>query len=553
MDPRCSRMAFGLSVLFFSSPLLAQATPSLDPVVVTATRTPVSLTDVLADVSWVDRDQIDRMGAASVAEVLARLPGITLSQAGGPASTTGVFIRGADSRFTAVFIDGVRVDTQSGDGGAPWEAIPLTQVDRIEVLRGPAAAVYGSDAIGGVVQIFTREGEQGFHPSVRLGAGTYGTREANASLRGGVGDVTYSLGLAKDQSDGFDATLGLINPDRDGYQKDYVSAKFEKRISADTQIGSSLKYSTLNADYDRGYSSDLTTDVHKFKITNQSVSGYLRQVVNADWVSNVSLTRSEYKYNDSLNGAAWPATGITNSLTQGWQTALAWNNTYQLQSQTKAVFGIDLANDTFNGSGSSSAYALTRRSQGYFAGLTHQIDRFTLQANLRHDDFRLQQDSASIQSDTNVNTGLLGIGYQLNQAWRLTGTLSTGFSVPTADAVSTNSNIKPEHHQAKEIGATYQINETLLRAIYFQKNATDAVIYTNTYVYVNGDIDNKGIELTARTNSAGYSVKSSVTIQDPRDIAQNLPQARRAKQYGSLDISRNLSGLDIGEIGRAHV
>ena len=90
------------------------------------------------------------------------------------------------------------------------------------------------------------------------------------------------------------------------------------------------------------------------------------------------------------------------------------------------------------------------------------------------------------------------------------------------------------------------MNETLLRAVYFQKNATDAIIYNNDGDYVNGNIDNKGIELTARTNSAGYSIKSSATIQNPRDISQNLPQARRAKQYGSLDISRNLSGLDIG-------
>jgi len=336
------------------------------------------------------------------------------------------------------------------------------------------------------------------------------------------------------------------NPDKDGYQKDYASAKFEKRISADTQIGTNLKYSALIADYDSGYSSDLATDAHKFKTTNQSISGYLRQVVNADWVSNISLTRSEYKYNDTLNGAAWPTTGYTNSLTQGWQTALAWNNTYQLQSQTKVVFGIDLANDTFNGSGSKSAYALTRRSQGYFAGLTHQIDRFTLQANLRHDELNLQQDSTSTQSDTKVDTGLLGIGYQLNQAWKLTGTLSTGFSAPTADATSSNPNIKPEHHQAQEAGVVYQMNETLLRAVYFQKNATDAIIYNNDGNYVNGNIDNKGVELTARTNSVGYSVKSSVTIQDPRDITQNLPQARRAKQYGSLDVSRNFSGYDVG-------
>jgi len=273
----------------------------------------------------------------------------------------------------------------------------------------------------------------------------------------------------------------------------------------------------------------------------------MRQAVNANWVTNVSLTRSEYKYEDKLNGSfTWPY-GL-NSYFQGAQNSLAWNNTYQLQPQTTASFGADLTNDTFNASGgsTSSAYSLTRHSQGYFAGLTHQVDRLMVQANVRHDELHLQKENTSIQSDTKANTGLLGFGYQLAPTWKLTGTLSTGFSAPTADAVSSNADIKPEHHHSKEVGAVYQAQETLLRAVYFQKRATDAIIYTNSYSYVNGDIDNKGVELTARANVAGYSVKSSVTVQEPRDITQNLPQARRAKQYGALDVSRNLSGYDVG-------
>jgi hypothetical protein len=106
------------------------------------------------------RTQIDRSGAAALADVLARVPGILVTRNGGPATTTSVYLRGAETRFTAVFVDGVRIDSQS-TGGATWNAIPLSQVERIEVLRGPAAAIYGSDAMAGVVQIFTREGEKG--------------------------------------------------------------------------------------------------------------------------------------------------------------------------------------------------------------------------------------------------------------------------------------------------------------------------------------------------------------------------------------------------------
>ena len=136
--------------------LLAQnlRAPSLSETVVAATRTPQPLADLVADISIVDRETIESSGTTGLADLLARLPGVEFSRNGGPGTTTGVFLRGAESRFTAVYIDGVRIDSQS-TGGAPWESIPLGLIDRIEVLRGPAGAVYGSDALGGVVQIFT--------------------------------------------------------------------------------------------------------------------------------------------------------------------------------------------------------------------------------------------------------------------------------------------------------------------------------------------------------------------------------------------------------------
>ncbi|NBY27852.1 MAG: hypothetical protein EBQ71_12905 [Betaproteobacteria bacterium] len=138
------------------------ATPApvatLPEVVVTATRVSQPLTDLVADVTIVDRTQIERSGATGLGDVLARLPGVEMARNGGLGGITSVYLRGAETRFTALFIDGVRVDSQ-GTGGASWDVIPLSQVDRIEVLRGPAGAVYGSDAMGGVIQVFTRKGE----------------------------------------------------------------------------------------------------------------------------------------------------------------------------------------------------------------------------------------------------------------------------------------------------------------------------------------------------------------------------------------------------------
>ena len=168
--------------LALAAALPAFAQSPLKAVVVTATRVAQPLTDVVADVSLIDREAIERSGATGLADLLARVPGIEISRNGGIGGTTSVFLRGADTRFTAVYIDGVRIDSQS-TGGAPWEAIPLAQIDRIEVLRGPAGAIYGSDAIAGVVQIFTRKGEGAFTPYLGLGLGSDRTAKLDDLLR----------------------------------------------------------------------------------------------------------------------------------------------------------------------------------------------------------------------------------------------------------------------------------------------------------------------------------------------------------------------------------
>lgn len=192
--PLAAGIGAAVSVPVWAQSSLA-APAALSEVVVTATRTEQPLSDVVADVSIIDRDTIARSGATGLADVLDRLPGISITRNGGPAATTSVYVRGAETRFTAVLIDGVRVDTQSGSGGASWNAIPLSQIERVEVLRGPAAAVYGSDAIGGVIQIITRKGEAGFAPSVALGMGSHGTRQLDVALSGASGAVDYALGV----------------------------------------------------------------------------------------------------------------------------------------------------------------------------------------------------------------------------------------------------------------------------------------------------------------------------------------------------------------------
>ena len=141
------------------------STATLDTTVITAGRIQQNLSDVIADMTIVDRDTIEKSGANSLADILARQPGIELVRNGGPAGSTSLFVRGAPSQYTAVLIDGVRVDSQAGSGGASWNSIPASQIEHIEILRGPCAAVYGSDAMAGVIQILRAKAAKASTPA----------------------------------------------------------------------------------------------------------------------------------------------------------------------------------------------------------------------------------------------------------------------------------------------------------------------------------------------------------------------------------------------------
>ena len=240
------------------SALLAQnlRAPALSETVVTATRTVQPLSDLVADVSIVDRDSIERSGATGLGDLLARLPGVEMSRNGGPGTTTSLFLRGAESRFTAVYIDGVRMDSQS-TGGAAWESIPLGLIDRIEVLRGPAGAVYGSDALGGVIQIFTKRGEKGFAPFVSVGVGNRGTTKLEAGVSGASGTVDYALGLLRDESDGFNARpIAGQNPDKDGYRNTAGNARVGVQLNSVHRLEGTLMVGDTNSGYDSGLGKD---------------------------------------------------------------------------------------------------------------------------------------------------------------------------------------------------------------------------------------------------------------------------------------------------------
>jgi vitamin B12 transporter len=184
---------------------------------------------------------------------------------GGAASTTSLFLRGADTRHTLVLVDGVRMDSQS-TGGASWQGIPVAQVERVEVLKGPASAIYGSDAVGGVVQIFTRKGGGKVSADFGVGLGTQGTMKADGGLFGSQGIIDFAFTGAIEESDGFNSTIDYPGsfsyvPDRDGWRKYQGTARVGAQLAEGHRAELIVIKNHINGQYDASKSKPLADQI----------------------------------------------------------------------------------------------------------------------------------------------------------------------------------------------------------------------------------------------------------------------------------------------------
>src|SRR5690554_2692272 len=236
-----------LALLFGAVSSHALASPSLSQdeqlklsgVVVTASREAEPIEDTPTAVTVFTREDIDRLQPSSVVELLRQVPGVHLSQNGGRGSTTGLHIRGTVTAQSLVLIDGQRV-ADAASGAAALHALSPEQIERIEVLRGPRSVIYGADAIGGVIQIFTRRGEgEGLNPRLRLAYGSHNTWERSAGISGGDGTTRFSLNLSSEDTDGISRTTATTPPDndKDAYRNNSMSASLSHRFSEDLNMG----------------------------------------------------------------------------------------------------------------------------------------------------------------------------------------------------------------------------------------------------------------------------------------------------------------------------
>ncbi len=516
---------------------LAQAatTAQLRETVVTATRTERPLADLVADVSVVDREAIERSGATGVADLLARLPGVELARSGGIGGTTSVFLRGAESRFTAVYIDGVRVDTQT-TGGAQWEQIPLAQIDRIEVLRGPAAAVYGSDAIGGVVQLFTKKGEGRAAPYAQLGLGSRGTRTAQAGVSGGSGALDYSLGISHERSDGFNARpIPTANPDDDGYRRSSGNARVGLQIDARHRIEGTLLASNLWSQYD-GFTPG-ADDVSRHQLRTGGLTWTARW--SDAYTTRVQATESRSTY------ATAPDPYRTDTTLRNY----LWQNEWRLGAQSFTAALERREDELHNPATDFTADLRGKRSQNALAlGYGVSAGAHSLQANLRRDD------DSEFGGKT---TGSLAYGYAVTPQWRATVSAGTSFRAPTLYQRFSEygvATLQPESGRNVEAGLRWTEGASSVGVVAYRNRVRNLINFGAPGACANafgcyesiGRAEYSGLTLSATHRLAAVNLRGSIDWQDPRDLANDHQLARRARRHATLGADTQLAGWTWG-------
>jgi len=512
---------------------LSPAPTPIERIFVTAARMPQPVATLVADVTVIGAEDIARAGAQSVAELLARIPGIEIATNGGPGSTTSIFLRGANRGHTLVLIDGMRVGA-STDGATALEAIPLEQVDHIEILRGPASSLYGADAIGGVIQIFTRKGEGALSANASAGYGTYDTRIVSAGASANEGRWRFALQGATRRSDGFNAIGNpanfSYNPDRDGYKDDSATASVALRLADEQELSARFFRSRLNTQFDAGMGFDdrTITTLSTYAVTS-------RNQLAPFWMSRVEAGEGDA---DSLS-----ETGFGPSRFKTRQRQYTWQNDFSIPPGALSL-AVERREERVE---TDAEFPVTARNTNAVLGVWQwQGESQTLQANLRHDG------SSQFGGRT---TGATAYGYAFGHGLRASASYGTAFKAPTFNDLYfpgfSNPDLKPETSRNAEAALRYASSGFSAGIVAYRNRVRDLIVFQcdASFHCAPQNVASatlQGLTLEIEGRAGDLLVKASADWQRPEDDASGNLLPRRARRHASVVATQPWGPVNLG-------
>lgn len=529
---RCRRGALALAAALAASPVAAgSGAYALDEVLVTATRTEQRLADSLPSATVITRGQIEASQTPGLIELLGRQAGVEFARAGGPGSQASLFMRGTGSGQTLVLVDGVRLNTAL-TGAAALGGVSLDSIERIEVVRGNLSSLYGSEAIGGVIQIFTRGADRS---GLEIGgeAGSGDTRAASVYAAHRFEGGSIALSAAGRRSSPFSAidTSQVIpgpfapgaNPDIDGNRNGSASLRAQGRAGP-VELAASLWGSRNDTDFDS--TADGPTATHEEKSRQRAMQASAAGQLTGRWRAQLTLARTD---DDTRNTSSEPWS-FNNGEFDSSNRSVSLANEIRFGERATGT----LAYEYLQQRGASTAYdpgfggVLTRferRVNSVRAGVDARDGPHRLQANVRWDDY----------SDVGAaTTGLAAYGYDIDPRWRVSAQLATAFRAPSFNDLYYpyfgNPDLSPERSRSGELALRYGDDTASVRATVFRNRTSDLIVYDaaarQARNVASADID--GVELMAAARLQGWRLQADAGYTRAEDSSTGERLLRRA-------------------------
>lgn len=532
---------FGAAVMPFT---VSAETASLDEVVVTAARIPQSLKQTISHSTVLNEQTIRQSGASDVPTLLRSLEGVEVTQNGGLGAPSSVFMRGTNSSHVLVLLDGVRINSATS-GTTALDQIMLDSIERIEVVRGNVSSLYGSEAIGGVIQLFSKRGHGKPAFSASAGMGSHGMQRMEAGFSGEVNDTSFSMNVGRVKTDGISAIDALLvpraNPNNNAYDNNTLNAQVSHVLNADHLLSATLFHTRGKNSFDSAFG--LPTDINERLSNIDKLSLASDDQLGAIWHSQVRIAQGS---DDSVSYT----NGVQTSRFQTRNNQLVWQNNLQLAENQRLTLSAEhlaqavAATTLFSQSG--------RRVNSLLAGYVGDYGIHQVQVNVRQDHY----------SDIGVaDTGLLGYGLVFANDWRVTASVSNAFKAPTLNDLFYpftnfgfgftyvgNPNLKPERSQNRELGLHYASGSQQVDVTYFDNKVSDLIasnLAGNTVINVNqARID--GIEIGYRGDFDRTRFTANMTLQNPRDTTTGNVLLKRGREFASASLSHDFGVLSAG-------
>jgi vitamin B12 transporter len=536
-----SKMKFSTITLCVSMAIAPAAfSQSIQPdMVISASRVLQRAQDALPDVSIITRADIERSQARDVPTLLQNLVGMEVTQSGGMGGVASLFMRGAESRHALVLVDGLPMNNLNFNLAA-LEHLPLSGIERIEVVRGNVSSLYGSAALGGVVQIFTRQNTvkgPWLEANGQLGSNSFRSAQFSAGQTWASG-FGVNASVENVQTEGFNAINALqrpgTNPDRDGYSRQSNAMNFSQ-VFESGRVGLMLRETRATVQYDSQWGPAIQADESKSTLRNVLLSASYKASPTLQW--DFSMGQQA----DNLNAAVTEYPYFVNSQSKTSSLGAIWT----IWPQNVLTSGYESTRQKI---ASDTEYKPTERSlDSWRLGYQGKFENQQWQLNVRRDHYSDFGDAS---------TWYAGYAYFLTPALRIKASASTGFMAPTFNDLyypwGGNPLLKPEKARSNEVGVQYTQTQWHARLTAFENRYTDLIDNDADWNRTNiAKAKNQGLELAlaGHWHMPGWGVQQwrfSMTSQDPQNEINQQALARRAKSLAQAGLTQSFGYWDAG-------